>query len=94
MQRSQALISGLFLAVALAAGPACSSRAGSAGLANAPGGTRPWGPEDRSHDAVANGPGSCPEAGQQDPLPNRIPPCAEASAKPPPKPAASTQRRL
>ena len=69
-----------FVAFLLALG--CTSGAGTAGLANAPGGTRPCGPEDRSQDAVANGPGSCPEPGKEDPLPGRIPPCAESSARP------------
>ncbi|MCU0657540.1 MAG: hypothetical protein MUF64_20450 [Polyangiaceae bacterium] len=82
------------LAAAVALGLGCSHGAGTAGLANAPGGTRPWGHDDHGRDAVANGPGSCPESGKPDPFPGRIPPCAEASAKPPraTPPASRTSR--
>lgn len=64
------------------------------GLSNAPGGTRAWTPEDRSHDAIANGPGSCPPPGSEldDPLPNRWPKCPEhPTAAPAPSARPATQ---
>ncbi|WP_437579949.1 hypothetical protein [Sorangium sp. So ce887] len=46
----------------VAASAACAE-----GLANAPSINREWTPDDREHDAIANGPRSCPREGQ-DPL--------------------------
>ena len=46
------------------------------GLANAPSIQRANRPRD-SYDVVANGHGSCPPPEARDPLPNRIPACAE-----------------
>lgn len=52
-----------------------------AGLASAPGGTRPWSEADLAQEPIANSSRSCNvEPNKPDPLPNRFPPCAEASA--------------
>ncbi|RYE95116.1 MAG: hypothetical protein EOO75_00145 [Myxococcales bacterium] len=52
-----------------------------AGLASAPGGTRSWTEADLAQEPIANSHRSCSlEPGKPDPLPNRFPPCAEASA--------------
>jgi hypothetical protein len=59
-------------------GLACSGPS-QAGLVNAPGPNRAWTPDDLGHDAIANGPESCPPNGKKesDPLPNRATKCPE-----------------
>ncbi|WP_437649720.1 hypothetical protein [Sorangium sp. So ce362] len=55
-------IRGALALLLVAASAACAE-----GLANAPSINREWTPDDREHDAIANGPRSCPREGQ-DPL--------------------------
>ena len=67
------------LRLALLLGAACGEHV-EAGLANAPSVERTSVPV-RHHDVIANGDDSCPRAaGDNDPLPNRAPPCNEAFA--------------
>jgi hypothetical protein len=72
--------------------PLALSAACAEGLSNAPAINRPWTPEDFQHDAVSNGPESCPkESAAQDPLApagERRRRCPEP--EPPPAPAAPT----
>ena len=59
-------------------GDVASSDGLQGGLASAPGTTRPWTEADRAQEPIANGRHSCRlEPGQSDPLPYRVPPCAE-----------------
>src|SRR6185369_2804123 len=69
---------------------ACSGQS-QGGLVNAPGPTRAWTPEDRGHDAIANGPESCPPTGKtkDDPMPQRVPKCPETANSAAPQPAQS-----
>ena len=74
---------------------ACGGNA-QGGAANVPSLNKPWGPEDRGHDVISNGPEACgPSKTQPDGA--KLPQCPEqassAKGKPGPAPAASAGAR-
>ncbi|HEX9297414.1 MAG TPA: hypothetical protein VF881_16340, partial [Polyangiaceae bacterium] len=71
--------------------------ASQSGLSNTPSLNRPWGPEDRGHDVIANGPEACGPTRER-PGGSKLPQCPEqansaGSARPKAPPPPSAPRR-